>query len=69
MKVFAPDILCVPVVITPPFVSLAGDKFKTPLVIEAPFAFAVLPIAPTVILALEPAAPVAPVSPLAPATP
>ena len=38
---------CVPVVTTPPLVAFAGDKFKTPELILAPFTFDVLVIVPT----------------------
>ena len=45
-KVFAPAIVCVPVVITPPKDDEAGCKLNTPLVILAPLAFGEDPIVP-----------------------
>ena len=44
-KVFAPAKVCVPVVTTPPKAALAGSKFRTCPVKDAPLAFGIAPMA------------------------
>ena len=49
LKVFTPPIVWAPIVTIPGLVALAGAKFKTPLVIVAPFSSALALTGPTVV--------------------